>query len=285
MAKFTLEGIINSPQFDIRNSNIRPGDLSSAAATLAYRQRLEEIKRVAGDKSKYKAIVVGYKGGVNPNAPYLYAAMGNTSYAETLFERQARHSPAPPDWLTNTMQMMAGYGSEPDYTDPELIEYSIVTDPDAIGFGTVLAPEESIIDGEPGMSAVDLGMSTTPPPLTGENQDGNKVASIDEGPNGEEIKQNSKGQFYYHPGGDTTQAIVVKAKVNSQRKAIIIDKNPKPDEGLVLITDLFSYNAAGDFMTNVSEEPTTSVSTEVEEQRADRTNIESALTNPIEMIY
>ena len=131
MAKFTLEGIINSPQFDIRNSNIRPGDLSSAAATLAYRQRLEEIKRVAGDKSKYKAIVVGYKGGVNPNAPYLYAAMGNTSYAETLFERQARHSPAPPDWLTNTMQMMAGYGSEPDYTDPELIS-------DAIGDGRVL---------------------------------------------------------------------------------------------------------------------------------------------------
>jgi hypothetical protein len=172
-----------------------------------------------------------------------------------------------------------------DYTDPELIEYSIVTDPDAIGFGTVLADEESIIGAEPGMSAVELGMSTTPPPLTGLNQNGAKVASMDKGPNGEEIKTNSKGKFFYHPNGDTSKAVIVQPKVNPRNETEFIEIDSKPDEGLVLISDLFSYNLAGDFMTNVSEEPVINESSEVEEQRADRTNIETALTNPIEVIY
>ena len=35
----------------------------------------------------------------------------------------------------------------------------------------------------------------------------------------------------------------------------------------------------------ISEEPTTSVSTEVEEQRAGDADIRTALTNPIEVIY
>ena len=176
-----------------------------------------------------------------------------------------------------------------DFTDKELIMYSVKYDATASGDSVSMMPLlglNSLIIGSTGNeTATELGMTLSPPPLTGLNQDGNKVASIDEGPNGEEIETNSKGQFYYHPNGDTSKSVIVKAKVNSQNQSVIIDKNPKPDEGSVLISDLFSYNAAGDFTNMISEEPTTSVSTEVEEQRAGDADIRTALTNPIEVIY
>jgi hypothetical protein len=105
------------------------------------------------------------------------------------------------------------------------------------------------------MKATELGLNTGPPPLTGVDVDGNKVASMDKGPAGEEIKLSTKGQFFYHPVGDITKSVIVKAKVNQKGEAIIVQQDSNPPAGLVLISDMFTYNRGGEFINNIAEDP------------------------------
>jgi hypothetical protein len=139
-----------------------------------------------------------------------------------------------------------------DYTDTELLTGAVNDE-----YWKAQEEETSAIAAEnaslyAAIQAKNKGVNTQPPPLTGEGSDGNKVTSIDTGPAGEEIKTNSKGKSYYI--NSDGNAVIVKAKVNQKGEAIIVQQDPNPDEGLVLISDIYKYDAAGDATLLIAEE-------------------------------
>ena len=139
-----------------------------------------------------------------------------------------------------------------DFTDTELLTGAVDAEyweAQAEETSTIATGNASLYEA---IQAKNKGVNTQPPPLTGEGNDGNKVVSIETGPAGEEIKSNSKGQFYYVDSDGN--AVIVKAKVNQKGEAIIVQQDPNPDEGLVLISDIFKYNLAGEATVLIAEE-------------------------------
>ena len=139
-----------------------------------------------------------------------------------------------------------------DYTDTELLTGAVNEEywkAQTEETSTIATENASLYEA---IQAKNKGINTQPPPLTGEGNDGNKVTSIDTGPAGEEIKTNSKGKSYYI--NSDGNAVIVKTKVSQAGNAVVIQKDPNPDEGLVIISDFFKYNLAGDATVLIAEE-------------------------------
>ena len=185
------------------------------------------------------------------NTNTLNNALENKAIDEIAVE-ESRETPEP-------IQEVASVEPD-DYTDTELLTGAVNEEywkAQTEETSTIATENASLYEA---IQAKNKGINTQPPPLTGEGNDGNKVTSIDTGPDGEEIKTNSKGKSYYI--NSDGNAVIVKTKVSQAGNAVVIQKDPNPDEGLVIISDFFKYNLAGDVLI-AEEDPVDEIPEEV----------------------